>query len=56
MSFGIYLVGFILFIIGIGYALTMANVPGQWIAVAVLALLGIGIMMGVSRTRMKDPS
>jgi hypothetical protein len=56
MSFGLYLLGYVLLIIGIAYGASMANVPTHWIAVIVIAMLGIGIMTGVSRTRMKDPS
>ena len=56
MSFGLYLVGYILLIIGLAWAASMANVPAQWIAVGVIALLGLGIMTGVSRTRQRDPN
>ena len=55
MSFGLYILGFLLFLIGIAYGAHMAHVPTQWIAVLLIALLGIGIMTGVSRTRMRDP-
>lgn len=55
MSFALYLLGYALLIIGIGYGAHMANVPSHWIAVIVITLLGIGIMTGVSRTRMRDP-
>ena len=55
MSFGLYLLGYALLIIGIAYGAHMANVPTHWIAVIVIAMLGIGIMTGVSRTRMRDP-
>ena len=56
MSFGLYLMGFLLMVAGIAYGLTLMNVPGQWIAIAVVVMLGLGIISGVSRTRMKDPS
>jgi hypothetical protein len=56
MSFGLYLLGFALLIIGLAYGAARINVPGHWIAVGVVSLIGIGIMSGVSRTRMKDPS
>lgn len=55
MSFGLYLLGFALLIIGIAYGAHMAQVPTHWIVVAVITLIGIGIMTGVSRTRMRDP-
>jgi urea transporter len=55
MSFGLYLLGFALLVIGIAYGAHMAHVPTHWIIVAVVTLVGIGIMTGVSRTRMRDP-
>jgi hypothetical protein len=55
MSFGLYLLGYILFVIGVAYGAHLAHVPQNWIGVIVIALVGIGIMMGVSRTRMRDP-
>ena len=56
MSFGLYLIGYLLLIAGVAYGLTMLNVPGQWVAVAVVVMVGVGIMSGVSKTRMRDPS
>jgi uncharacterized membrane protein YiaA len=56
MSFGLYLIGVALLVVGLAYAASMMNVPGHWIAVGVIVILGIGLMTGVSRTRMKDPS
>jgi hypothetical protein len=55
MSFGLYMLGYALLIIGVSYGAHMAKVPTHWIAVLVIAMLGIGIMSGVSRTRTRDP-
>jgi hypothetical protein len=55
MSFGLYLLGYLLFVIGVAYGAHLANVPQNWIGVIVIAMVGIGIMMGVSRTRTRDP-
>lgn len=55
MSFALYLLGFALLIVGVAYGASLANIPGHWIAVAVIVLLGLGVMTGVSRTRMRDP-
>jgi uncharacterized membrane protein YiaA len=54
-SFGTYLVGFIVLIIGLGIAAYLLNVPTTWIIVGVIVLLGIGILMATSRTKSKDP-
>ena len=54
-SFGTYLIGFIILIVGLGIAAFLLNLPTLWIGVGVIVLLGIGILMATSRTKMKDP-
>jgi len=56
MSFAMYVLGFVLLIAGLAYGAVLAHVPQHWIAVGVVALIGIGIMSGVTRTRMRDPN
>ncbi len=56
MSFGLYMVGFIILIIGIALGAYLLHVPAMWIGVAVLVLIGIGILTGVTSTRRPDPS
>ncbi len=55
MNFALYLVGFFVFIGGVAWGLTVMGVSTTYILIACLVLLGIGIMTGVTRTRMKDP-
>ena len=54
-SFGTYLIGFIIVVVGLAVAAYMLGVPSQWIIVGVLVLLGIGIVMATSRTKPRDP-
>ncbi len=54
-SFGTYLIGFIIVVVGLSIAAYMLGVPSQWILVGVLVLLGIGIVMATSRTKPRDP-
>ena len=54
MSFGIYLVGYIIVIAGLSYGANLLHVPLQWIGVGVVCLAGIGIVHGVTATRQKD--
>ncbi len=54
-GFGIYFAGFFLLTIGVAGGLLLAGVPGPWIGVAAFILLGIGVMMGITKTKMKDP-
>jgi len=55
MSFGIYLVGYIILIVGLAIGANILNVPMQWIGVGALCLVGIAIVHGVSATRQRDP-
>ena len=54
MSFGIYMIGYAILIIGLGIGAHMLNVPGKWIGVGVLCLVGLGILSGVTRTKQRD--
>lgn len=56
MSFGIYLVGAIIFIGGVAWALIAMHVPQTYVIITGVILLGAGIFTGVTRTRSKDPS
>lgn len=55
-SLSIFIVGFIILIAGLSYGASLAGMPPQWIAVVAVVLAGIGVVTGVSKTRMKDPS
>lgn len=55
-SLTIFIIGFIVLIVGLAYGANLAGVPPQWIAVGAVVLAGIGVVMGVTRTRAKDPS
>ena len=54
-SFGIYIIGFIIFTAGLALAAYLLGAPPTWIGVGVIVLLGLGVLTGVSRTRRKDP-
>ena len=56
MSFALYLIGFVILICGLIWGAVMLHIPGQWIAVGTIVLLGLGILKGVQSTRSKDPS
>ena len=56
MSFAIYLIGYIILIIGLAIGAHMLHVAPRWIGVGVLILAGLGILTGVARTRQRDPS
>ena len=54
MSFGIYIVGFLIVIGGLIYGAVIMHVPPRWIAVGAIVLSGIAIVSGVKATRQKD--
>jgi len=54
-SFGFYLIGFIILIIGLAYGAHLAGMPTVWITVGVICLLGIGILSAVKKTQAKTP-
>ncbi len=56
MSFALYLVGFIILIIGLVLGANMLHVPPRWIGVGVVVLLGLGVLTGVANTRRRDPA
>lgn len=56
MSFGLYMIGFLILVIGLGLGAHMMNVPPRWIAVGVISMIGLGILLGVTSTRRPDPS
>ena len=54
MSFGLYLIGFVLVIGGVAWALVLAHVPTTYILITCLILLGVAILSAVTHTRSKD--
>ena len=55
-SLAIFIIGFVILICGLAYGASMAGMSPQWIAVGVAVLAGVGIVMGVTKTRTKDVS
>jgi hypothetical protein len=54
-SFGTYLLGFIILVIGLAVGASLLGVPTMWIVVGVVVLLGGGIMAATQRTKPRDP-
>ena len=53
-SFLIYAVGLVIVLAGLIYGATLLHLPQSWIIVGALLVLGLGIAMGVGKTRQKD--
>lgn len=56
MSFGLYLTGFIILIVGLAMGAYLVHIPPRWIGVGVVVLTGFGVLTGVAVTRHRDPS
>ena len=56
MSFGLYVIGFLIVIAGLVYGAVILHVPQRWIVVGAVVLLGLAISTGVKATRQKDPA
>jgi xanthine/uracil/vitamin C permease (AzgA family) len=54
MSFGIYAVGFAIFIAGLAYVAHLMRMPPHWIFAGAIVMVGVGILSAVKATRQKD--
>jgi hypothetical protein len=54
MSFGLYVVGFLIVIGGVAWGMIRAGLPTVWVIIAAIILFGLGILSGVARTRSRD--
>lgn len=53
-NFLVYLIGVALVAAAVGYGASLWGLSQQWVVVIVMALLGIGVMGGIVKTRHKD--
>lgn len=56
MSFGLYIAGFIVMIVGLCMGAYFLHVPPRWIGVGVVVLIGLGILTGAVNARQRDPN
>ncbi|HVV31772.1 MAG TPA: hypothetical protein VHC73_00985 [Vitreimonas sp.] len=54
MSFLIYAAGLVIVLAGLIYGATLLGVGHGWIIAGALVILGLGIALGVGKTRQKD--
>jgi hypothetical protein len=55
-SFAWYLVGYIIFVVGLAWAAVMLGAQPMWVVIGVIVLIGIGIMMATRRKRHDPPA
>jgi hypothetical protein len=56
MSFALYVLGFVIVIAGVAWALIAAHVATLYVMITCVILLGVGILTGVTQMRSKDSS
>lgn len=56
MSFGLYVIGFVVLIAGLIYAATLMHLATHWIVAGSIVMLGFAILSGVKATRQRDPN
>ena len=56
MTFALYIVGFVILVIGLAIGAFLLHVPQHWIAVGVIVMIGLGILTGATSTRQRDSS
>jgi len=56
MSFALYVLGFLILVVGLAMGANMLHVPPRWIGVGVVVLLGLAVLTGVTHTRSRDPA
>lgn len=54
MSFGIYVLGYLILIGGLAWGANLAHVPTRWIGVGATVMVGLGVVSAVKATRQKD--
>lgn len=54
-SFATYLLGYIIFVIGLAIGAYLLNVPIAWIGVGVVVLIGLGVVTATNKTKPRDP-
>ena len=54
MSFGMYMVGYVVLIVGLAIGAHLLHVPPRWIGVGIVCMMGLGILTGVTTTRHRD--
>ena len=50
-----YIVGMLLVVGGVAYGAWLAGVPDRWLMVAVIVMLGLGLMGAARRVRSRGP-
>jgi uncharacterized membrane protein YdjX (TVP38/TMEM64 family) len=55
-SFVLYMIGVIIVVAALSYGASLLGLSSTWITILALAIIGLGVMAGVAKTRRRDPA
>lgn len=55
-SFVIYMIGVIIVVAALSYGARLLGLSSTWVSILALAIIGLGLMAGVAKTRRRDPA
>jgi hypothetical protein len=55
-NFFVYMIGVLLVVGALAYGASLMHISATWIAVCAVAILGLGVMGAIVKTRQKEPS
>jgi hypothetical protein len=55
-NFFVYMIGVLLVVGALAYGASLMGISSTWIVVFALAVLGLGVMGAIVKTRQKEPS
>jgi VIT1/CCC1 family predicted Fe2+/Mn2+ transporter len=55
-NFFVYMIGVLLVVAALAYGASLMGISSTWIAVFALAVLGLGVMGAIVKTKQKEPS
>jgi uncharacterized membrane protein YdjX (TVP38/TMEM64 family) len=55
-SFALYMIGVIIVVVALSYGASLLGLSSTWITILALAIIGLGVMAGVAKTRRRDPA
>lgn len=55
-NFIVYIIGTLIVVGALAYGASLAGVSNTWIAIGALVIIGFGVMVGITKTRQKDPA
>jgi uncharacterized membrane protein YdjX (TVP38/TMEM64 family) len=55
-SFVLYMIGVIIVVGALSYGARLLGLNSTWIGIVALAIIGLGLMAGVAKTRRRDPA